>query len=269
MDAMYMSIERIKESNLIADEPPGWLIKQLVLEEFNASSKTSPENLLEDLQETIAKTARDLFNSKSGSDQVKCTEVGSFINEVLERLKRLPKFVPALKKIPADLIQSSKIQVCNSKGPELLNQMVKLVCQPRADLLQESSPIHYAQQLGQRAERAFEAFADTCFRAADIMPESIKNLTEVKADINFADRLQRTALHDHAVALHLEIVKSLIYHNASVDKEDSEGNTPFAVAQKAGACEELLGFNSFQRVEHGFCKLGGVCFHTLVGNLRI
>lgn len=236
-----MSIEQIKESILIADEPPRWLIKQLVLEEYSASSKTSPENLLEDLRETIAKTARDLFNSKSGSDQVKCTEVESFINEVLERLKRLPKIVPALKKIPADLIQSSKIKVCNSKGPELLNQMVKLVCQPEADL-QESSPIHYAQ-LGQRAERAFEAFADTCFRAADIMPESIQNLTEAKADINFVDGLQRTALHDHAVALHLEIVKSLIYHNASVDKEDSEGNTPFALAQKAGGCEELLGFS--------------------------
>ena len=118
--------------------------------------------------------------------------------------------------------------------------MVKLVCQSRADLLQESSPIHYPQ-LGQRAERAFEAFADTCFRAADIMPESIQNLAEAKADINSSDGLQRTALHDHAVALHLEIVKSLIYHNASVDKEDSEGNTPFALAQKAGACEELLG----------------------------
>ena len=114
--------------------------------------------------------------------------------------------------------------------------------QPRADLLQESSPIHCAQQLGHWAERAFEALADNCFRAADIMPESIKNLTEVKADINSAGGLQRTALHDHAVALHLEIVKSLIYHNASVDKEDSEGNTPFALAQKAGACEELLGF---------------------------
>ena len=257
MDAMYTSIEQIKESILVADELPRWLIKRLVLEGCSTSSKTSSENLLEDLRETIAKTARDLFNSKSGSDQVKCTEVRSFMNEVLERLKRLPKIVPALKTIPADLIESSKTKVCNSKGPELLNQTVKLVCQPRADLLQQ---IHYAQQLGQRGENAFKAFADTCFRA-DIMPESVKNLTEAKADINFADGLQRTALHDHAMALHLEIVKSLIYHNASVDKEDSEGNTPFALAQKAGACQELLGLNSFQRVVNWFCKLGGVCFH--------
>ena len=112
---------QVKEWILIADELPRWLIKQLVLEECSASSETSSENLLEDLRTTIAKTARDLFDSKSGSDQGKCAEVGSFINEVLERLKRLPKIVPALKKIPADLIQSSKIQVCNSKGPEVLN----------------------------------------------------------------------------------------------------------------------------------------------------